>query len=66
LGGSDAFIVCEDANLVKAAENAAIGRLQNCGQTCIASKDLLSTKKYLIVFCFFCSRILKNMKLESK
>ena len=59
LGGSDAFIVCEDANLVKAAENAAIGRLQNCGQTCIASKIHYPRKKVLIVFVSFAQNFKK-------
>ena len=59
LGGSDAFIVCEDANLVKAAENAAIGRLQNCGQTCIASKRFIIHEKVFESFLFL---LLKNFK----
>jgi succinate-semialdehyde dehydrogenase/glutarate-semialdehyde dehydrogenase len=41
LGGNDAFIVLNDADLDKAAENAALGRLQNCGQTCVASKRFI-------------------------
>ena len=59
LGGSDAFIVCEDANLVKAAESAALGRLQNCGQTCIASKRFIIHEKVLDSFLFL---LLKNFK----
>ena len=59
LGGSDAFIVCEDANLVKAAESAAKGRLQNCGQTCIASKRFIIHEKVFDSFLFL---LLKNFK----
>ena len=59
LGGSDAFIVCEDANLVKAAESAALGRLQNCGQTCIASKRFIIHEKVFDSFLFL---LLKNFK----
>ena len=36
LGGSDAFIVCEDADVEKAAKEGAQARLQNNGQTCVA------------------------------
>ena len=38
LGGSDSFIVCEDADLDAAAKDAALARLQNNGQTCVAGK----------------------------
>ncbi|MCC9035706.1 aldehyde dehydrogenase family protein [Chryseobacterium sp. Ch-15] len=41
LGGSDAFIVLEDANLDEAAKVGALARLQNCGQTCVAAKRFI-------------------------
>jgi succinate-semialdehyde dehydrogenase/glutarate-semialdehyde dehydrogenase len=38
LGGSDAYVILDDADLEKATDFATLGRLQNNGQTCIAAK----------------------------
>jgi len=41
LGGSDAFIVLDDADIDKTVEWAVIGRINNNGQCCVASKRFI-------------------------
>lgn len=54
LGGSDAFIVLDDADYRDAAESGTKARLQNCGQACNAGKRFIiqksAEKEFLPIF----------------
>ncbi len=41
LGGNNAFIVWEDADIDKAVQTALTARMLNCGQSCIAAKRFI-------------------------
>jgi acyl-CoA reductase-like NAD-dependent aldehyde dehydrogenase len=45
LGGSDAFIVCEDADIPRAVEAGIRGRFHNTGQVCLAAKRFILLDK---------------------
>ena len=50
LGGSDPYLICEDADLDLAAKKCVQSRLNNCGQTCISAKRLLVHRSVLEAF----------------
>lgn len=45
LGGSDPFIVLDDADLSKAVNMGVMLRLVNCGQNCMSPKRMLAHSK---------------------
>src|SRR5262249_36369964 len=45
LGGSDAFIVCEDADIARAVAAGILGRFHNAGQVCLAAKRFILVGK---------------------
>lgn len=60
LGGSDAFIVLDDADLNKASQTGALARLQNCGQTCVAAKRFIIQENVYHRFLDLLSAEFKN------
>jgi succinate-semialdehyde dehydrogenase/glutarate-semialdehyde dehydrogenase len=59
LGGSDPYVVLEDADVEKAAETCVTSRLINSGQSCIAAKRFIVVKE---VYDAFESAVLNIMK----
>jgi succinate-semialdehyde dehydrogenase/glutarate-semialdehyde dehydrogenase len=61
LGGSDPYLILEDADLEKAADTCATARLINGGQSCIAAKRFIVVEKIYDEFVH-----LFVQKMESK
>ncbi|MFC7231517.1 NAD-dependent succinate-semialdehyde dehydrogenase [Saliphagus sp. GCM10025308] len=59
LGGSDPFVVCEDADLDAAAETGVAARTINSGQSCIAAKRFIVVDT---VFEDFLDRFVQEME----
>ncbi|OAB28958.1 succinate-semialdehyde dehydrogenase / glutarate-semialdehyde dehydrogenase [Flavobacterium fryxellicola] len=62
LGGSDAFIVLNDADLEKAAHVAAQSRMLNAGQACICAKRFIVTEKVADEFVSLFAQNIKSLK----
>ncbi|TXD48960.1 NAD-dependent succinate-semialdehyde dehydrogenase [Polaribacter sp. IC073] len=63
LGGSDAYIILEDADLEKATDLATYGRLQNNGQTCIAAKRFIVLEEIYDEFLKLFTKKMKAAKM---
>ncbi|MCL4341492.1 MAG: aldehyde dehydrogenase family protein [Candidatus Thermoplasmatota archaeon] len=63
LGGSDPFIVLRSADLNEAAEKAVFARLQNNGQSCIASKRFIVHEDVMDEFVEKISRRFSSVKI---
>ncbi|MDZ7807433.1 MAG: NAD-dependent succinate-semialdehyde dehydrogenase [Gracilimonas sp.] len=63
LGGSDPYIILEDADIKKAAETCATSRLINSGQSCIAAKRFIVTEKIYDEFTEEFTQIMKSKKV---
>ncbi|MCL7762816.1 NAD-dependent succinate-semialdehyde dehydrogenase [Polaribacter sp. Z014] len=59
LGGSDAYVILDDADIDKATDLATLGRLQNNGQTCIAAKRFVVLEA---IYDEFLASYIKKMK----
>ncbi|MGP6220322.1 aldehyde dehydrogenase family protein [Caldiplasma sukawensis] len=66
LGGSDPFIVLDDADIENAAKNSTFGRLQNNGQSCIASKRFIVSEKIFHEFYEAMKENFSNVKIGNQ
>ena len=62
LGGSDAFIVLDDANIEKAVSVATQSRMMNAGQACICAKRFIITEKVADEFAVHFSRKISELQ----
>tara|TARA_R110002124_G_scaffold280073_3_gene453129 strand:+ start:14968 stop:16326 length:1359 start_codon:yes stop_codon:yes gene_type:complete len=59
LGGNNAFIVWEDADIDKAVKTAVTARMLNCGQSCIAAKRFILMEN---IYDEFVSKFIEAVK----
>lgn len=65
LGGSDACIICADANVERAVKFAMWSRMQNTGQTCIASKRFIVHSSVLDTFIDHARTFLQSLTIDN-
>jgi succinate-semialdehyde dehydrogenase / glutarate-semialdehyde dehydrogenase len=63
LGGNDVFIILEDADMEKTVEWAVVGRMNNNGQCCVASKRFIAVKDIADTFIQKFKEKLSKMKV---
>ncbi|TFG03325.1 MAG: NAD-dependent succinate-semialdehyde dehydrogenase [Promethearchaeota archaeon] len=63
LGGSDPYLILEDAELEKAAQICALSRLINSGQSCIAAKRFIVVEQIQDKFEEFLIKEMKKYKM---
>lgn len=62
LGGSNAFIVWEDADMDKTIKTALTARMMNCGQSCIAAKRFIILESVYDEFVEKYTKAVKTLK----
>lgn len=63
LGGSDPFIVCQDADIEQAIKVVMRSRFGNCGQSCIAAKRLLVHQDIADLFTSLLLKEIEKLRL---
>ena len=63
LGGSDAFVVLQDADLEHTVKMAVLGRFGNCGQICVGAKRFIIVERLKEKFLEAFSKATKELKL---
>lgn len=64
LGGSDPYVILEDADLDVAAKACVFARLLNAGQVCIAAKRIIVVKTVMVEFLSQMKSHLQNYQMD--